>query len=239
MNYDKDSLILSHLKLAEDIGTREWRTATHALRKDDMISLANLGLVDAASRWLAYCEKNEYDPAAVQYFKVFAALRIRGTIRDFLRKEDWVTRTLRSKSKKLKDAGQDEGLSVEDLASLTGMTVSEINKVNAKLASKPVSLDAKIGLQDYENNTKEIQIKEDIDTEGKAFANEILRSFVKAFKTLSQDMQVVLTLHYFTKLDFRRIAEELNLSEAKVSQLHIAGITYIKEVLTLAATESV
>src|SRR3954471_22212774 len=138
MSYDKESLVLNHLTLAKDIANREWRTATHALKRDDMLSLANLGLVDAADRWEAYCEKNDYDPNAVQYFKVFASLRIRGTIRDHLRKEDWATRTVRSKAKKLKVAGQDEGLSVDELAEITGMSVVEINKVNARLAAKPV-----------------------------------------------------------------------------------------------------
>lgn len=238
MKYDRDYLILEHLKLAEDIAVREWRTATHALEKDEMLSLAYLGLVDAADRWEAYCVRKEFDPDAIQFFKVFARLRIRGTIRDSIRSADWATRTLRGKSKKLKEAGQDEGVPVQELAERTGMSVSEINKVNSRLAKKPVSLDAKIGVYDTGSDAQqEMQIKQDVDTEGSAFANEMIGLFISTIKTLSVPEQVVIVLHYYSKLDLKSVAEELQLPEIKVSQLHFSGVAAVKAALTQAATE--
>jgi len=238
MNYTKDYLIDEHLKLAQDIAIREWRTATHALEKDEMLSLAYLGLVDSADRWEAYCARKGYDPNAVQYFKAFARLRIRGTIRDSIRSADWATRTLRSKAKKLKEAGQDEGVPVQELSERTGMSVADIHKVNARLAKKPVSLDAKINYQDTTSESnQEMQLKEDIDTEGIAFANQMVEVFVQTVKTLPVPEQVVLALHYYQKLDLRLIAEELALPEVHILQLHTAGISAVKYALTTAATE--
>lgn len=237
MSYDKETLILSHLQLAQDIATREWRTATHVLKRDDMVSLAYLGLVDAADRWVPYCEKKNYDPSAVQYFKVFAGLRIRGTIRDYIRKEDWATRTLRSKSKKLKTAGQDDGISLEELVEKTGMTKEEIHKVNAKLAVRPVSLDAKSGLTEYDSTSKDLQIREGVDTEGIAFANSMVETFVDSVKAMPFETQVVLCMHYYAKVDLRKIAEELSLPEVKVSLLHSSAITELRDILTTAALE--
>jgi RNA polymerase sigma factor FliA len=238
MSYDSESLILGHLDLAKNIATREWRTATHALKLDDMISLANFGLVDAAAKWELYCAKNEYDPNAVQYFKVYAALRIRGTIRDHIRKVDWATRTLRSKSKKLKDAGQDEGITLDELAEKTGMSVSEIHKVNARLASKPVSLEAHFSnnYTDNPNNTVP-ELRDSADTEATVFSRDLLNTFVCVIKSLPQDVQVVLALHYFSRLDMRRISEELNLPEVNILQLHTTGILAVKAALTEAALE--
>jgi RNA polymerase sigma factor FliA len=238
MSYDKDTLILNHLDLAKDIANREWRTATHVLKKDDMLSLAYEGLVDAANRWEPYCLKNEYDPSAVQYFKVFASLRIRGTIRDHIRKEDWATRTLRGKAKKLKDAGQDEGLSVAELADRTGMSTTEIYKVNAKLAARPISLDATpIYFTKEDVEKKEFQLKEAVDTEGVNFANEMLKAFVGAFSTLPTEVKVVLALHYYSKLDLRKVSEELGLAESKISQLHASGVLAVREALVKEAQE--
>jgi|SRR4051812_27375298 len=237
MNYDRDFLILEHMDLAKEIAVREWRTATHALRKDDMISLANLGLVDAANRWESYCAKNEYDPAATQFFKVFARLRIRGTIRDHIRQEDWATRTLRSKSKLLKDAGQDEGLSVEELAEKTDMSVTEIHKVNARLAARPVSLDSYVVTDGENTEPPAYLLRDKEDTEGAAFAKDMISLFVDTMQILPQDSQVVLVLHYYSKLDLRRISELLKLPEAKVSQLHSSGVLAVKDALTYAASE--
>jgi RNA polymerase sigma factor for flagellar operon FliA len=240
MNYDKETLIMSHMDLAKSVAKSEWRTATHALHLDDMESLALEGLVDAADRWEAYCIKKNFDPAATQYFKVFARLRIRGNIRDQLRKDDWTTRTVRTKSKKLKDAGQDEGISVEELAVRTEMTVQEINKVNARLAQRPVSLDGRLAIKDDMNPSEtELQIREDVDTEGTAFANEMLEVFTQTIRMLDESSQIVIVLHYYSKLDLRRIAEELDLTESRVSQLHSKGVLAVKEALMRAAQENI
>jgi RNA polymerase sigma factor for flagellar operon FliA len=237
MSYDKHSLIVDHLDLANRIATREWRTATHALKHDDMVSLANFGLVDAADRWEAYCKKNDYDPNATEYFKVFASFRIRGTIRDHIRSADWATRTLRSKSKKLKEAGQDEGLPVEVLAEKTGMSVTEINKVNARLAARPISLDAHLSSTYDDNGAAPNELRDEVDTEGAAFSRDMLATFVDTVKTLPNEIQVILALHYFSRLDLRKIADLLGLPESRVSQLHADGAIAVKDSLTQAALE--
>ena len=237
MSYDRDSLILEHLDLAKTIATREWRTATHALKLDDMLSLANYGLVDAADRWEAYCKKNEYDPNAVQYFRVFASLRIRGTIRDHIRKEDWATRTLRGKAKKLKDAGQDEGLPVERLAEKTGMSVTEINKVNARLSARPVSLEAHFANDNQDGPVSTPELRDLEDTEGSAFSRSMISIFVNTVKALPEDIRVVIVLHYYHKLDLRKVAEELGLPESRISHLHSTGVLAVKDALTEAALE--
>lgn len=243
MNYDIESLILNHLDLARSVAISEWRTATHALQKDEMIALANLGLVDAANRWEAYCKKKNYDPAATQFFQVFARLRIRGTIRDQIRKDDWATRTLRSKSKKLKDAGQDEGISVEELAERTEMSVAEIRKVNARLAARPVSLDAHLNNNalgpsfDGASNTKENQLQDLVDTESTVFEKTMLNAFTATLNELSIESKIVLVLHYYSKMDLRRIAEELKMPESRVSQLHSSGALAVRQALVDVAQE--
>lgn len=238
MSYDRDSLILNHMELAKTIALSEWRTATHALHKDDMLSLANLGLVDAANRWEEYCRRNNYDPAAIQYFQVFARLRIRGTIRDQIRKDDWATRTLRSKAKKLKDAGQDEGLSESELAERTGMTPLDVRKTIAKLATKPVSLDSMNSLDQGDSSSSGgLDIANDEDTESLAFSRAMLAAFIESMQKLEPEVRLVLVLHYYKKLDLRKIAEELNLPETKVSQLHSIGILEIKDNLTVIAKD--
>ncbi len=239
MSYDQESLILEHLDLAKSVAISEWRTATHALQRDEMIALANLGLTDAANRWEAYCKKNNYDPAATQYFQVFARLRIRGTIRDQIRKDDWATRTLRSKSKRLKEAGQDEGLSVDELAVKTDMSVTEIRKVNARLAARPISLDAYTSSNDKysENSSSNAELRDAVDTEGSAFAKSMISTFIATLNDLPPEIKVVLVLHYYRKMDLRKVSEELGFPESRVSQLHSTGIVAVRDALVHAAQE--
>jgi RNA polymerase sigma factor for flagellar operon FliA len=235
-----EQLIADHMYLAEQIGRSEWLTATHALDKQEMLSLAYFGLVDAANRWEGYCAKKNYDPGAVQFFKVFARLRIRGTIRDHLRNEDrekGASRTLRTKAKKLKEAGQDEGLPVEILSERTGFSVADINKVNARLGIKRVSLDAPIASADGDMDFWGDQVQDDIDTESNVFVNEIMDTFVSTFKILPPDQQVVIALCYYGRLDIRKVAEELGIPEAKVSQLHVQAVNTVQQAMYSVAQE--
>lgn len=239
--YDRETLINDHMGLAKAIAVQNWQTATYALEVDEMKSLAFMGLVDAANRWEGYCEKNGYDPAATEYFKVFAARRIHGTIRDGIRQNDWATRTLRDKAKRLKQAGQDEGASVEELAERTGMSVKEVNSTVQRMAMRPISLDsAQAGWNVYgvEANSVSQTTVDAISTDGSAFENEMLRHAATVIRALPQDQQVVLALHYYEALEIRSVARVLGITESRASQLHTKAVLTIKQALAEAANES-
>jgi RNA polymerase sigma factor for flagellar operon FliA len=56
---------------------------------------------------------------------------------------------------------------------------------------------------------------------------------------MDESSQIVIVLHYYSKLDLRRIAEELDLTESRVSQLHSKGVLAVKEALMRAAQENI
>ncbi len=64
-----------------------------SVHKDDLMSLGMLGLYDALEK---------FDPGRDLKFDTYASFRIRGAIIDGLRKEDWLPRTSREKTKKSK-----------------------------------------------------------------------------------------------------------------------------------------
>lgn len=233
MTYDVDTLIQNHLQLAKDIAYKEWRTAPHALSKDNLLSDANLGLVDAARRWESYCAQKQYDPSAVQYFKVFAGLRIRGAIRDQIRKDDWTTRTVRTKSRKLRDAGQDEGATIEELAEKTNMTVSEINKVNVRMSQKPVSLEQLHSRleDDRDSSDRGLEISNAMDTESEVFVNTMSQFFVAKLKQLDYLQQLIIVMHYYVKMPLDEIGCELDLAHDKVLKLHTEAALSLRDTM--------
>lgn len=66
-----------------------------SVHKDDLMSLGMLGLYDALEK---------FDPSRDLKFDTYASFRIRGAIIDGLRKEDWLPRTSREKTKKVEAA---------------------------------------------------------------------------------------------------------------------------------------
>src|SRR5690625_886933 len=76
------------------------RIASHipdSYDKNDLESLGLMGLFDAL---------NKFDPKRNLKFDTYATIRIRGSIIDGLRKEDWLPRTLREQSKKIERVTQ-------------------------------------------------------------------------------------------------------------------------------------
>lgn len=219
-------LIQDNLGMAEAISVNIWKSAPHALEIDELKSTAYEGLVQAASRWRAYCERNEYDPKAYNFFKVYAASRIRGAIYDAIRKNDWSSRTLRAKSRLLKDAGQDSGVTVAELAERTGMTETEVTKTMVRMAAKPVSLQA-----------ASVDCEDSQSLEGTLFEQDIRAATVEAIGKLPFEYQLVLAMHYYENKELKVVAAELNITDAKASHLHTRAVLAIREAMVEVAKE--
>lgn len=234
VDYSTDGLINEHIGLARAIAVQQWKTAPYILDVEEMKSLAYMGLVDAANRWEKYCLKHGYDPAAVEYFKVYASRRIHGTVRDSIRADDWATRTLRDKAKKLKSAGQDEGASAEEMAERSGLTVKEVNKTIHRMSTRPVSLEQEVQVRGSEGSER---FRDPINVEGSFFENDMLSVAAEAIRELPAEQQVVLALHYYNVLEIRAVARELNITESRASQLHTKAVLTIRQALMRAASE--
>ena len=226
MDKELVTLIQDNIGMAEAISVNVWKTAPHALEIDELRSLAYLGLTQAAARWRPYCDKNGYDSKAYNYFKVYASNRIRGAIFDAIRQNDWTTRTMRGKSRQLKDAGQDNGASVSEMAERTGMSEQEVTKTMARMAAKPVSLQA-----------ASIDCEDDQSLEGTIFEQDVRAAIVEAIRELPFEYQLVLAMHYFEKKELKVIAAELNITDARASHLHTKAVLAIREAMVVIAKE--
>ncbi|MFP4650534.1 MAG: FliA/WhiG family RNA polymerase sigma factor, partial [Desulfobacterales bacterium] len=87
--YDqRDDLVRQHLDLAEFVVYRMRPQIPASVSVDELKSAAMHGLMEAATR---------FDPSRGVMFKTFAEPRIRGAVRDELRKMDWFSRSMRDK----------------------------------------------------------------------------------------------------------------------------------------------
>lgn len=231
------TLIESHIPLAHALAYQRYNTARHALDIDDLKSLAYQGLVEAASRWEAYCASRGYDSQATQFFVIYARPRIAGTMLDYMRSNDWATRALREKSKKLREAGADEGLTREELARRTGMTEQEIHETVAGMSRAPISLNA-IDLDDQDGDRKVAYHAELIaveNTEQDLAVRELLNSFADAILELPVLHQTLLALRYYQGLELKKISAALGIPDAVTSQVHTESVLKLLEHLKTTA----
>jgi RNA polymerase sigma factor for flagellar operon FliA len=238
---DEERLVTSFTHVAKAAAKRRWRTAPHALEESELLSIAYFGLVQAARRWHDYCERKTketgtfYDPGREDFFAVYASRRCDGAIMDDLRSKDYATRSLRAKSKRLREAGQDEGVTIIHLAEITGMKVAEVSRVINDMQNRPVSLEA-------EGNDFEITQT----TESQATVRTILQATAKAIQDLPDEEQVVLALHYYktresadqkkmVTLQLQQVAAELGVPEGYISTLHTRAVLSVHEAMLQAA----
>ena len=144
---------------------------------------------------------------------------------DAMRSQDWVTRSMRSRAKALRDAGQDLGASEADLAAATGLTPKQIRDTRAGVAARPVSFDA-----------ESHDVPDSGDIESQAVVASVLEQVVRAMDGLDSETRVILALRFHQGLDFTRIAQLLCTTEQRVLELHDAGVRKIHAVMLRAVT---
>jgi RNA polymerase sigma factor FliA len=186
-----------------------WQRAPHALEMDELESLALSGLAAAGARWFRYCAEKGHDPAALEYFAAYALRRMRGSMLDYLRSQDWVTRSARTRAKLLRDAGQDRGLTDAELASATGMDLATVRETIAAVSARPVSMDAE---------PHDVQAADDV--EGQAVVSQVLSAACGVIDRLGDPSRAILVLRYYHGLTVPELAACIGLAADEASRLY-------------------
>lgn len=181
---------------------------------EDLVMVGIIGLIDAM---------NKYKKDKQNQFKTYAEFRIRGEIIDELRKQDWMTRSERSKQKKYKKAKNNL---TEELGRVP--TSSEISNV------LPFKSKDMIRMEQYESGDT---IKQYVEGEtinqntlhNVEFENYSLKKTLGVvMDELPRTMKLILTLKYFEDLNFFEISKVVNLSEGRICQLHAEALELLK-----------
>jgi DNA-directed RNA polymerase specialized sigma subunit len=151
--------------------------------------------------------------------------RIRGAMLDAMRSQDWVTRSARTRAKRLRDFGQDQGATDEELAERSGMTITEVRETMAAVAAKPVSIDA-----------EPHDVADEDDVEGKAVVGSILGAATTVLAHLGASSELVLALRYYWNLPVTDIAAVLGVEEDEAARLHTDAVLAVYDAMLRAVT---
>lgn len=201
-----------------------------SVSRDELNSLGMMGLFDAL---------NKFDPTRDLKFDTYASFRVRGAIIDGLRKEDWLPRSAREKTKKL-DAFIEEmeqrlqrHVTPEEVAQELNITVDEVfQTVQEHFASNVLSMDEQ--LQDDESDNKSFSIRDDsIKTpEQEVMQAELIQDLSESILKLNDKEQLVLSLFYTEEMTLTEIGEMLDLSTSRISQIHSKALFKLRNLLT-------
>lgn len=222
----KEALIVHYVELVKIVAGRLYTSKSRELEFDDLVSFGIIGLIDAIEK---------FDVDKNVKFETYANIRIRGAIIDQIRSLDWIPRSARQKYKDMEDAmetlqSRHEGeISDEMIAGQMQISIQDYNKMLGEFTTfSIVSLEEKLA-----ENTGFNPVSDNIDfePEGRILDDDLKGVLKQAIEYLPERERLIISLYYYSELTYKEIAEVLDISESRISQLHTKAILKLKSSL--------
>lgn len=224
----KQELVLRYIYVVKSAAIRMRDVYLGFAQMDDIISEGVITLMNAIDKF--DLEKNVK-------FETYISKRIRGMIIDLARKQDWVPRSTRRRAKTIQEAIEDltnqngRQPEEEELAEYLGVTLEKFREINSKInLFSVVSLDM---ILDGEGDSKQtIAIPSDVmneQPENFYLEQEFKQILTDGIQMLKEKEQMVISLYYVEELNMKQIAEVMQVSEPRISQIHTNAIRKLKE----------
>jgi RNA polymerase sigma factor for flagellar operon FliA len=212
--------IVELLDLVPKIARRTVTYFKSPLSFEDLVAAGTVGLVKAAK---------DYDPSRQAEFKTYAYIRIRGAILDELKKWNFgppdlekQMATIFEAAKNLKEKAGTQP-SDDQLAKELGIDTAKLYQIFEKARAKQF-----LSLQSITNDSTALY---EILTyrNGRTPAEQIERAeltdkLAQAIQQLPEKKRQVILLYYQQELTMKEIAEVLDITESRVSQIHAAAL---------------
>jgi RNA polymerase sigma factor for flagellar operon FliA len=223
---ERDELIRKHVSLVNWIVNRLPINTIKGMEREDLIGYGIIGLIEAVDR---------FDPTRSTSFQSFATTRIKGAIYDQLRVCDWLSRGARKRVKNLIKATQilESRLSRyptdKELANELVISLEELRTIQQEAQIGIFSLDEPRDSSQEESTT----LVDNVSSHAAPILdeleeNELKERLAKAINTLPEREKTVIGLYHYKKLTFKEIAEVMDFSESRASQVHARAISLLK-----------
>ncbi len=215
----REKLILQYAPLVRYVVGRLAVTLPPTIDQEDLYGYGLIGLIQAV-------EKFSLDRGVK--FETYAITRIRGAILDELRSQDWVPRSVRSRTRDVSEAMQaleaelGRPASEEELARKLGVSASDLAHIMAQETSPFLSLDELVQVSDDGQSITWLDTMAD-ERPGPAAMleeQEFRDQLAAAIDALPEREKILLALYYQEGLTLKEIGLVLKVSESRVCQLH-------------------
>ena len=207
--------------------------------KEELVRAGVLGLVEAAHR---------FEPGKGVPFPPYAAQRIRGAIIDAVRKVDWAPRSLRRAGRNL-EATADKlandlrrtPTSVE-LAEAMGVSITELAELQHQLVQSVVlGLDMAVG-DTYSDGDDDVHLEGTVPDDGISVDEDLcereMAGYLRDAVALLPDRhRVVIQGYFFEGRTSADLAEELEITVSRVSQLRTEAFDILRDGLKAQYTD--
>ena len=229
----REALILRYVPLVKYIAGRVAAGMPPNVELEDLISYGIIGLMDAIQK---------FDPARSIKFESYAVSRIRGAIFDELRRQDWIPRLVRQRTRWLKkvfaklENELGRAATVEEVAKELGVSLKDFHELIREVSSTSlVSLDDLLRPSSDSDEVSLIEMLENRDVkspETNLEDNELKMILAEAIARLPEKERMLIPLYYYEGLTLKETGAVLDLTESRVAQLRSKAILGLRRRLS-------
>lgn len=223
----RNRLVIRFLPLVRSAAVQLRGMAGSVLQEEDLIDQGVLALMDAMER---------YDESHGAKFETYAFLRVRGSMIDHIRSQDWVPHRARNFQKKVDEAfsmlanDKMREPEVEEVAAYLNLPVEKVEN-HIRYMNRATLLSFENVLQDMTGVVAKGEL-ETADRSGKPEENLFYREFQQTLKdaidSLGEKERLVIALYYYEELKYSEIAEVMGIGQSRVCQIHTKAISKLK-----------
>jgi RNA polymerase sigma factor for flagellar operon FliA len=225
----RNEIVLQYTDLVRRIALRFKGSYSQFGQLDDMINQGMIALIDAVEK---------FDPHMGNKFETFATLKIKGSIIDLMRKQDWVPRNQRNLARELDQVYGDlyatNGCppSNDQIAEKMGLTIPQLERV-LQQRHNSILLSYEETINEQMNAISPIGVEENgTSPEKELLYGELKEALVRAIGQLNEKEKLVVSLYYYENLKLKEIAAILGITESRVSQIHSASVIKMKHTMS-------
>ena len=219
-------LVMRYVGLVKSIALQVRGVYSSFAQVDDIVNEGLLTLAAAVDK---------FDPDKGIKFETYVSKRIRGAVIDLARRQDWVPRSVRRKARDIDQASSELFAELgryptdSEMARRLGITQDQYQEDLASSSMCNVlSLDALFEEREQNGGAEVPDSGTDSRPEDSMLRQELLETLTKAIESLRENEQMVISLYYHKNLSMKEIAQVMEVSEPRISQLHSRAIQKLK-----------
>ena len=226
---DREQLVQRFVPLVKRVAYHLMARLPASVQFDDIVQNGMLGLLDAMER---------YEEGFGAQFETYATQRIRGSMLDGLRENDWLPRQLRRELRRI------EGMisqlehkfgrapSEKELAEALGMTLADYQKLLGEARGHQLLYFEDFTGEGDEDFLERHFTDNDADPLNILEEKKLQVSLVGAIERLPEREKLMMALYYEQDLNLREIGEVMGVTESRVCQLHSQAIARLRSQIT-------
>lgn len=237
MSSSEDRIVGQYAPLVRRLALQLVAKLPASVELDDLMQAGMMGLLDAVRR---------YQQTAEAQFETYAVTRIRGSMLDELRSQDWLPRSVRSKTKNIEQAIHQlnhrllRQATELEIAQELDMTLPEYQELLEEARGVQI-----IHYEDLARNSDDTAHpldrahSQNANDEQSRWANPLnqlvsqglRKALIAAIKILPEREQLLLSLQFEQDLNQKEIGAVMGITEGRVSQLRSQAVARIRATL--------